>query len=230
MLKLTAAVFILALADPVAATQDTQLPRVPESRCSMTVEWVPGQEAILHFVAESDESLRRVSILRPDGRRLAELKPRNAGLGGLSRVELEFREADPETLFAKYPAGTYELRGFTTNGWVTLGSASLLRNLPAPPQVQHPTPDLVVGHAGLTVAWMRSKDVVAYQVEIEREDGEDEDGDADDGIRVRLPPAQTSFRVPDGLIPPDSHVVLEVTAIGSGGNRTAVEVVFRTTR
>ncbi len=189
-------------------------------RGEMTLEWTPGEEAVVRIAAESEEPLERIRIFLPDDRELVDLHAQNGLRRGLSGLELELRESDLETLLEHYAEGRYEIRADTVSGRLAVGSARLSFDLPPSPLIVHPGPGEVVHGSNLTVLWMADHAAAAYEVELEQGD--------EDGLRVRLPPEQSSFQVPAGFLQPGVETSLDVVAIGANGNRTVSEVRFMT--
>jgi hypothetical protein len=200
--------------------QERRRPMFALGSGEMTVEWTPGGEAILRLVAESERQLEQVRIFRPDGGNLIELGADTGVQHGVSGLEIELREPDLATLLANYAEGAYDIQALSVRGDLALGSARLSFDLPAAPRILHPRPGAVVHGSGLTVYWRGDGAADSYEVQLEQGD--------DDGLRIRLPPMQSSFRVPDRFLRPGTETSLEITAIGENGNRTVSEVLFMT--
>ena len=174
---------------------------------------------MVRIAAESEEDLEHVRIFRPDGRELIELATRNGG-GGLAGLEVELREPDIARLLENFTGGCYDIQAATVDGRLARGQANLSLDLPAAPRVVHPRPGELVPASNLTVYWLPDPSAAVYELQLEQ--GED------DGLRVRLPPQRRSFEVPHEFLVPGTPTILEVTAIGSNGNRTVTEVAFTT--
>lgn len=201
--------------------QDRRRPVVPLGAAEMIVEWTPGQEAVVRISAESEEELECVRILRPDGRKLVDLDAQSGVPGSLSSLEVELREPSLERLIEKYGEGRYGILADTIGGKQALGQASLSFDLPSAARIVHPRPGQLLQSSSLTVLWVAAgHDVAAYELQLEQ--------DEDDGLRVRLPPERSSFRVPPGILAPGTETALEIVAIGANGNRTVAEVLFTT--
>ena len=219
MYKTILTVSVLALTS-LGWVQSRRRPVVPLGECTMTLEWAPGQEAVVRIEAESEDELEGVHISRPDGQALVDLDVRNGAQRGISGLEIELRESDLDTLRATYAEGVYDIRANTVGGSIALGSAMLSLDLPAAPRIAYPSPGALVRRSNLTVFWLADRRVAGYELQLEQ--GEN------DGLRVKLPPERSSFRVPDGILKPGTRTSLEVVAIGASGNRTVQEVVFMT--
>lgn len=201
-------------------TQNRQGPVVSLGQGEMHLEWTPGLEAIVHIAAESEDALERIRIFRPDGRELFDLDARDRAPNGLSSLAAELREPDLERLLENYTEGRYEILAATVGGSLALGHANLSFDLPSAPHVVHPSPEQRVQASSLTVSWLPDRDVAGYELQLEQ--GEE------DGFRVRLPPEQSTFPVPPGILAPATETSLELAAIGTNGNRTLVHVNFMT--
>ncbi len=201
-------------------TQDRRKPVVSLGGGEMIVEWTPGQEAVVRISAESEEELESIQVFHSDGQKLVDLDARNSVQSGLSSLEIELREPTLERLFKNFAEGSYDIRAATVSGKLALGNAKLSFDMPPPPLIVHPQPGQLVKASGLTVSWWSDGDVESYELQVEQ--GED------DGLRVKLPPALTSFQVPHGFLAPGTETSVEVVAIGANGNRTVAEVLFMT--
>lgn len=209
----------------VAATGLGQLPARPApasplGSAAMVLEWEPEAGAVLLLSAESDEPLQRLCVLHPDGRRLFDLDARGAGRGRLTCMQIELEQAPLAALRESFPAGPYDLRATTARGAQSVGQAWLSFELPTPPRILQPAPGALVSTAGLTLAWLGDPTAVAYELHVEQE----EDG----GLRVKLPPLQSSYRVPNDFLRPGVETTFEVIAVGASGNRSKTEVCFAT--
>jgi hypothetical protein len=216
MCTLTAPLASLALAT-FAWTPNLQARPVAES---ITIEWNPRHEAVIHISVDSEDDLARVQILRPDGRRLGQFDAPDHPERGLASLDVELREPDLDSLRANYSEGLYALRAATADGRVALGSATLSFSLPPATRIAYPRPDSLVPSSNLTIAWQPEPGVTGYELQLEQSEN--------DGLRVRLPPARSSFQVPDGVLRPGAETSLEIASIAANGNRTVVEVIFTT--
>jgi hypothetical protein len=198
--------------------QDRRTPVVPLEGSRMFLEWTPGQEVVVRITAESEEELERVRVLRPNGVQLIDLGAGNKG--GLTSLEVELREPDPASLVRDYAAGKYYIQAATVGGKMARGQVNLSLDLPAAPRVVQPRSGELLPASNLTVFWLPDPSASGYELQLEQ--GED------DGLRVKLPPERSSFQVPREFLLPGTRTTLEVTAIGTNGNRTVTEVSFFT--
>ena len=219
MYKPVITVSILALT-ALGWMQDRSRPVVALGECKMILEWTPGQEAVVRIAAESEEELERIQVFLPDGSKFVDLDARNGGRRGLSCVELELREPDIEALLADYAEGTYDIRATTVRGYSARGNAKLSSDLPPRAHIVHPLPGELVQGSNLTLFWLANRHAAGYELQLEQ--GEE------DGLRVKLPPERSSFRVPDNFLQRGKETSFEVAVIGANGNRTVTEVLFTT--
>jgi hypothetical protein len=219
MSRTTIALSLLALI-PLAWKQERRRPIVPLDEGTMILEHVVGGEAVVRIEAESEEELEHVRVLGPDGAAFLELGTRRGAELGLSGLVLELRETSLEALLASHAEGDYDIRATTVGGNLAVGKARLSFDLPAAPRVVYPPPGAFVPSSGLTVTWLADRSAAGYHVQLEQ--GES------DGLAVKLPPGRNSFRVPDGFLARGTETLLEITALGPGGNRTVVEIAFTT--
>lgn len=210
---------LLALA-AFGRTEDHPRPVLPLGSPEVTVEWMPGVEAVVRIAAESEDELGRFQVFSPDGRELIDLNARLLAQGGLSSVDLELREPSLEQLLENHVQGSYALRATTVHGSLALGEATLSFDLVAAPRIVHPRRGDSLPASTLTVVWLGDREAVGYEVQLEQGD--------DEGLRVKLPPEQCSFEVPFGLLAPGTETTVEVAAIAANGNRTIAESVFTT--
>ena len=201
-------------------TPERRGPVTPLGPSEMTLEWTPGEGCVVRIASESEEDLERVQVLRPDGRQLVDIAAHHGSRRGLTGLEIELRESDLDTLIREYAEGTYAIRASTVGGGEAAGSAVLSLALAAAPLIEHPQAGANVSIHHLAVNWSTVEGAIAYEVQIEQGD--------DDGLRVRLPPQQTSFQVPHDLLAPGTETTVEVVAIAPNGNRTVSQSVFET--
>lgn len=202
-------------------TQERRRPAVPLGAREMILEWTPGQEAVVRIAAESEEGLECIRIFCPDGRKLIDLDARNRLRSSLGGFEIELREPSLERLLESYTEGRYDISADTVGGKRALGTANLSFDLPVAPRIVHPRPGELVPSSGLTVFWVAAeRGLAGYELQVEQGD--------DDGLRVKLPPERSSFRVPTGILAAGTETTLEIVAIGANGNRTIAEVLFTT--
>ncbi len=219
MYKSILTVSVLALTS-LGWMQGRPRPTVPLGKCSMTLEWAPGREAVVRIDAENEEELEGIRICRPNGQLLVDLDVPAGTQRGISGLEIELRESDLDALRETYAEGSYDIRASTAAGSHAFGKANLSFDLPSAPRIAYPAPGALVQRSNLTVIWLADRSVAGYELQVEQ--GED------DGLKVRLPPERSSFRVPDGILMPGTKTSVEIVAIGANGNRTVSEVAFIT--
>lgn len=188
---------------------------------AMTIEYLPAiDEATLVMSAESEASLNRIQLVRPDGRSVLRMQCGDDEALELQGYNLEAREVGFAQFLRNYPAGRYDVRAWTVDGQVVTGHAILEHGLLREPAVLYPTPGAEDVPTNLTVGWLPVEGAVAYQVTLEQNEN--------DGLVVRLPADSGSLVVPPGVLAPGTESHVEVGAIGANGNRTLVEVEFTT--
>jgi hypothetical protein len=219
MFKSSLALGLLALS-ALGLLQDRRHPIVPLGQGTMQLESVAGGEAVIRIEAESEEQLERVDVRDPDGRLFLALDSSQASRRGLSGLVMELRETSLAEILASYSEGEYDFRATTVDGSVAVGKARLSFDLPATPRIVYPPAGALVPANGLTVMWLSDLNAIGYRLQLEQ--GEN------DGLAVNLPPGRNSFRVPDDFLPRGTEFQLELSAIGTNGNRTIVEVPFTT--
>lgn len=180
-----------------------------------------ANEAVIKVKGESEASLEQLEMRAPGGAIVLSVRAPEGRALSITGFAFDLLESDPLTVLQAYAEGTYEMRGRTVLGRTVAGEATLSHLLPAPPVITYPrSGDVHVAANGLTVTWLPDASATGgYQVMLEQNDN--------DGLSVRMPPGSTSLRVPDGVLRPGVRTLVEVGAIGEGGNCTLVEVPFR---
>jgi hypothetical protein len=220
MFKATITVSALALA--AVSLQGYQRPTLPFKEEAMTIEYTAtSDEAVIVIAAETEEVVRSFRIKGPQGTAILDMRSESGKPVAVSGFVLEMAETTKQTVFADYSAGRYDIQGRTLAGQKVVGSATLSHLLLRPPALNYPKEgDQGVPIDDLVVSWAPVQHAVCYRVGIEQ--GET------DGIVVVVPPTKASFKVPEGLLLPDTETQVEVGAVGANGNCTLVEAVFRT--
>lgn len=192
---------------------------------AMTLEYtVTTGEAAVVAQAESEFPIHHIELTSPSGERLLRMhslrQDRDTRRAGVSGFVIESLEGPISALMESYPEGLYRLKGRTGRGLPTVGSAMLSHELLPAPMVAYPYPGAHDVSPTLVVSWIPDHSAAGYHVVLEQGDS--------DNLTVDLPAGTSSFRVPAGVLAPgtDSHV--EVGAIAENGNRTLVEIAFRT--
>lgn len=194
--------------------------RLKEER--MIIEYTAtANEAVILVEGESETALESVEVRMPGGHTMLELRAPIGNDSAFSGFSLETQEATVEELIAHYGEGDYDLRARAMGGEPVQGHASLSHELLPPPVVLYPYPGAVgIPAADLKIYWIPDPAAEAYTVSLEQ--GEN------DGLTVRLPAGSKSLYVPRGILLPHTETQLEIGATGPNGNRTLVEIEFRT--
>jgi len=220
MKALTLSPLVVTLLLFLGADEGDGLPEVPLLGAKMTIEWVPGTEAVLHVSADSESDLERVRVRFPDGRELLHVDAGASLSRRLASFDIEFPMQSLEELRDEYAEGHYVLRALTIDGQIAVGGADLSFDLPPPTVLALPQSGAVLPAGRVGVGWVSNPAAVAYEIQLEQAEN--------DGLRVRLPPDRTFFRVPPGILARNLPTNLEIAAIGANGNRTLTEVSFFT--
>ncbi len=157
-------------------------------------------------------------------------------------AEPQFDELAPETFFARFPAGMYEVSGLTLDGEELESITELTHAVPAPPQTQVngvgqvedcDEDKITVVSAPVTISWepvttshpdlggadVVPIDVVSYEVVVEIDDTPFKSA-------TLLPASASSFTVPAEIVALGSEIKYEVLVRESSYNQTAVESCF----
>jgi len=227
-------------ADQANAAKAHPIRAVPLEAATMIIEFNSSARDVgVQFFLDS-EGWTSIEIRDPQGIELfsSESAGRLTRQGGgtelfLESVEPELVDLPFAQFFHRFPEGTYHLRGRTTDGEVTFGSAAFTHNIPAGPEVLSP-----VGPGGncaadvpipVVVAWNPVStsyfgdpiDIKGYEVIVEN--------DFDTNFDVHMPAEQgTQLTVSSEVLKPGHDYIFEVLAIEEGGNQTITEGCFST--
>jgi hypothetical protein len=168
-------------------------------------------------------------------------------------AEPDFDELDPKVFFKRFPAGTYEIEGYTLEGEEMESETELTHLIPAPPEAkvngrsiakecdedeaEYDAP--VITSSTVVISWepvglshpnlgsptSAPIDVHNYEVVVEVEI----DDDFSSVMQVTLPPDQTSMSIPEEVIAlaeAESQIKYEVLVRESSYNQTALESCF----
>ena len=192
---------------------------------------------------------KRLVVEHPNGRRMLNIRVRGRlrrqGLTELAfeSAEPTFDELTPAEFFARFPAGIYELEGYTLEGEERENEVEITHVLPAPPGAlmvsgtpapedcgEDPVP--VVGNP-VTLSWdavteshpdigtAGNIEVTRYEVAVEIEEPEFLK------LEVDLPPGVTMFEIPAGFLGQgEGEVKFQVLVTDAGGNETSGESCF----
>lgn len=194
--------------------------RFKEEALSLKYCATTGEAAIV-VEAECEESLSRVEVWSPAGSPMLRVSGVQGFGSALSGFVVETQEGALSSITQSFAPGAYALRGRTLAGETVVGSAELSHDLPPAPTLLYPVEGAGnVPTSNLSVSWVADPGVSSYRVALEQ--GEN------DGLVITLPPGSSSFQVPDGFLQSNVRSQLELTAVAASGNRTSVEIFFRT--
>jgi len=186
----------------------------------MSIEYtVTSGEATLIVQAESELNLGRVIVSAPNGRPVMDLRSSEQEDRSLQGFVIEMKELNLPELLQSYSPGTYRMNGRTSDGKLVKGSAALSHFLPDAPVVTYPLQGETV-ETTFDVTWAPVPGARAYQIVLEQGDN--------DNLTAELPAGIHFFSVPPGILAPGLESHVEVGAVADNGNRTVVEVEFRT--
>jgi hypothetical protein len=195
------------------------------------------------------EPWRQLEIEDPGGRGMLAVRVQGRlGRQGLTELDFEsaeptFDELAPEDFFARFPEGTYKVKGVTLEGEKLASEATVTHLLPAPPEAfvnGQAAPGTTCDAASLPevaqpieIGWdavtlshpdlgrtNEPIEVLQYEVVIEREQPPPLI------LSVIRDPDSTSFAVPAGLVGAGEEIKFEILVREASGNQTALESCF----
>ena len=223
-----------------SVAQAHKVQAVPLEASTMIIEFNSSALDIgVQFFLDS-EGWKSIDIFDPNGQEIfsAESEGRLTRQGGgtelfLESVEPELVDLSFGKFFHRFPEGTYDLRGRTSDGEVTIGHAEFTHNIPAGPEVLSPVGKngdcavdvqipVVVSWNPVTTSFFGDPiDIKGYEVIVEN--------DFDTNFDVHMPAEQgTQLMVSPEVLKPGHDYIFEVLAIEEGGNQTITEGCFST--
>jgi hypothetical protein len=223
-----------------SAAQKHQLHAVPLEAATMIIEFNSSAPDVgVQFFLDS-EGWKTIEISDPNGEEIfsSESAGRLSRQGGgtelfLESVEPELVDLSFAQFFHRFPAGSYTLRGRTTDGELTVGHALFSHAIPAGPEVLAPVgpkgecavdvpiPVIVAWNPVTTSVFGDPIDIKGYEVIVEN--------DLDTNFDVHMPAEQgTQLTVSSEVLKPGHDYIFEVLAIEEGGNQTITEGCFST--
>ena len=175
-------------------------------------------EVILH--AETGKPLERVALVDPYGQLTYALRTGEGGIG-LTEFRLESGEPSIDLVRTAYPEGEYTVTGVALDGTMIRGVVDLEHAIPARCWIMAPESMSVVDRNSVTIQWQTDPSVEKFTVELEDDDDEER-------LAVNLPGDATSFRVPEGLLEPETEYQIVLVSHSDSGNRTVQEIYFTT--
>jgi len=217
-----------------------QIRAVPLEAATMIIEFNSSAPDVgVQFFLDS-EGWTTIEISDPNGEEIfsSESAGRLSRQGGgtelfLESVEPELADLSFAQFFRRFPAGTYTLRGRTSDGGLTFGHAIFSHSVPAGPEVLSPVgpkgdcavdvpiPVVVAWNPVTTSYFGDPIDIKGYEVIVENE--------IDTNFDVHMPAEQgTQLTVSSEVLKPGHDYIFEVLAIETGGNQTITEGCFST--
>ena len=174
------------------------------------------------IVIDAGVGLSSVKVFAPNSRQVLYLTAKTTPNLGQTKLKVETPEPSLNEVKAAYPAGMYRFRGWTVDGDMIVGEATLSHDLLDAPVITAPANSATtVPINGQTATWETVTGAASYFLELEQED-------LALVLKVDLLSSSTSFDFPTGWLLLDKDYVLSVSAIGANGNHTIAEVRFRT--
>lgn len=176
--------------------------------------------AELVLIVEAGEALSTLHLIDTAGERVINFACAKGLRVGMHELELEASADSLPALFAKFPEGTYFVRGQTLRGEPVSASIDFEHRMPARFTVLSPLPDAVLPRDAATVVWTRSSGAVSYVLEIESSDERV-------SLEIAVPAEVTEFTIPSALLEPGQVYDYSLTAQGDTDNETELEGSFR---
>jgi hypothetical protein len=170
---------------------------------------------------DADVGLERLSIVKPDGKEVLNLRAKHGELG-LRKFALETPEPSLKEVLSAYPEGDYRFLGRSVDGEFLFSVVTLSHALPDPPRLVFPLEgDAGVPTRGASAMWAADADAAGFFVELENDDlGTD--------VKANLAGDATSFGFPDGFLEPFTEYQFGLGSRADNDNLTVVEVHFTT--
>ena len=179
-----------------------------------------GDAEVVLFAKAGDEGLKRLRIIAPDERIVANVQGDDRGVG-LREFSLESAEPpDFDAILRSFPEGTYRISGRTVSGQCIAGTTDLSHEFAPETILRSPMQDEDIPLGPLTLAWDAVPEAVRYIVELENES---EGSEAQFTFEILAP--TTSLEIPAALIAAGDHL-FGVFVVTESGNKTSVEVTF----
>jgi len=180
-----------------------------------------GDTEVVLFAKGRDEGLKKLRIVRPDGRTVAEFRGNRRTIG-LREFALESAEPpELERLLRSFPEGTYRFAGRTVEGECLRGSAFLSHVIAPETEILSPGEDETVPRDEAVVSWAAIPEAEVYLVEVKNEETEN-------ALLVAVPAPVTSFEVPASWLEPGVKHQVVVGVRTPSRNITNVESAFFT--
>jgi len=180
-----------------------------------------GDTEVVLFAKTETDGLQRLTITAPDGRRVAQFKGDEDGVG-LREFHLESAEPpDLDAVLGSFPEGTYTMEGRTVNGDCVVGTAVLSHDIAPATELLTPEEEQVVPVDQLVLSWAAVASAERYVIELNNEDNGSE-------FTFQVFPPTTSLAIPAALLQAGSEYQFGVGVKTDTGNITFVETTFFT--
>ena len=195
----------------------------PFEELTMTLERneTDGDTEVVFFAQGGDEGLARLTIVAPDGRRVAMFAGDRKGIGIREFVLESAEPPDLDRVLRSFPEGTYSFHGRTVGGDCLRGEAELSHQLAPATILLAPAANAVVPVGQVELRWQAVAGAARYVLELNNETL---------GTRMSfdvLPPT-TSLAIPAALLAAASEYQFQVGVRMPDGNLTTVELTFFT--
>ena len=169
-----------------------------------------------------DHPIDSLVILAPNRRAVANVRSRDHL--GLAEVELESAEPSVEEVQLAYPEGTYRFLGWSVDGHLLQGRATITHDVVGAPDFFNfsPCEQEVDPRSWVTIAWNSVPGAEGgYEIIIEQDD-------TGANLRVTQSPDRTSFVIPEGFLASGLEYEIEMKSVTAEGNKTSASCEFST--
>lgn len=214
-------VLALAMGAAPALAQRRACQEFEELHMTLEQNATDGDTEVVFFAKTETDGLRRLVVLAPTGRRVANFGGDKRGIG---IREFLLESAEPpglDLVLASFPEGTYAFSGKTVGGACVQGEAALSHSLAPATTLLTPGEDEVVPLDALLLSWTAIGGAERYVVELNNEDTGSE-------FTLEVFPPSTSLVIPAELLVADSEYQFAVGVKMPDGNVTFVELAFFT--
>ncbi len=218
---ISAAAVLVLLGGLAVRAEDRVCLEFTDLRMTLEQNATDGDTEVVLFAKGQDHGLKKLRIVCPDGRIVAEFLG-NRRIIGLRVFALESAEPpELERVLRSFPEGTYRFVGRTVEDDCLRGSAFLSHAVAPETQILSPSEDETVPRDEVVVFWAAIPEAEVYLVEVKNEETEN-------ALLVEVPAPITSFEVPVSWLEPGvKHQVVVGVRIPSG-NITNVQSAFFT--
>ena len=220
-IQFIALVLITLTAQPAIAEDRRCTGYASFSQLSMRLEQnaTDGDSEIVLFAKGQDDGLKRLMIVAPSGRRVANFVGDARGIG-IREFRLESAEPlDLSVVLASFPEGNYSFFGRSVAGECLKGTAFLSHQVAPATVLLTPRQDQIVPIDQLVLGWTAVASAERYVVELKNQD-------LGSKFSFEVLPPGTSLAIPAHLLKPGSHYQFVVGVKTDKGNLTSAELSF----